>query len=85
MIVKKTNMKTSEFRVKPMRMPLKVPYIWSQGIEKAFTINLIKMEAEDGTIGYGETTTAPDADAQKMVLEKLARSLIGHSVFDYAA
>nr|WP_281172031.1 mandelate racemase/muconate lactonizing enzyme family protein [Leisingera aquimarina] len=42
------------------------------------------MEAEDGTIGYGETTTAPDADGQKLVLQKLARSFVGRSVFDYA-
>jgi len=73
-----------EIRITPMRMPLKVPYIWSQGIEEAFTVNLIEIETDDGAIGYGETTTAPDADAQKIVLEKLARSFIGRSVFDYA-
>ena len=69
-----------EIRITPMRMPLKVPYIWSQGIEEAFTVNLIEIETDDGAIGYGETTTAPDADAQKIVLEKLARSFIGRSV-----
>ena len=80
----KTIMNIKEIRVTPMRMPLKVPYIWSQGIEKEFTINLIEIETEDGTVGYGETTTAPDADAQKIVLEKLARTLIGCSIYDYA-
>jgi len=78
-------MNIKDIRVTPMRLPLKVPYIWSQGVEEAFTINLIEFETEDGVIGYGETTTAPDADAQKIVLDKLARFFVGRSVFDYAA
>lgn len=51
-------------RVTPLRLATKIPYKWSQGEEDAFSVNLIEFEAEDGTIGYGETTTAPDADAQ---------------------
>lgn len=77
-------MNIKEIRITPLRLPLKKPYVWSQGIEHAFTINLIEIEAENGTTGYGETTTAPDATAQKIVLEKLARSFVGKSVFDYA-
>ncbi|MBX2870188.1 MAG: mandelate racemase/muconate lactonizing enzyme family protein [Acidiferrobacterales bacterium] len=77
-------MKITDIRVTPIRLPLKTPYIWSQGVEEAFTVNLIEMEAADGTIGYGETTTAPDANAQKLVIEKLTHHFIGHSVFDYA-
>ena len=78
-------MKITSFRVTSMRLPLKTPYIWSQGVEDAFHVNLIEMGVEDGTIGYGETTTAPDATAQKRVLEKIGRRLIGTSVFDIAA
>ncbi|MEL7543610.1 MAG: mandelate racemase/muconate lactonizing enzyme family protein [Pseudomonadota bacterium] len=78
-------MNISEIRVTPLRMPLKKPYVWSQGVEHAFTVNLIEMHGEDGSVGYGETTTAPDALAQKRVIEKLARSFLGRSVFDYAA
>lgn len=68
----------------PLRLPLKQPYVWSQGVEDAFTVNLVKMTCEDGTVGYGETPAAPDADAQKIVLEKLGRGLVGRSVFDIA-
>jgi len=75
----------TNIRVTPMRLTLRTPYVWSQGVEDAFTVNLIEMEADDGTVGYGETTTAPDADAQKLVLEKLAGSFVGRSVFDHAA
>lgn len=73
-----------DIRITPLRLATKTPYIWAQGVEDAFTVNLIEMEAEDGTIGYGETTTAPDAEAQKIVLQKLARSFVGRSVFDHA-
>jgi L-alanine-DL-glutamate epimerase-like enolase superfamily enzyme len=78
-------MNIKEIRVTPLRLATKLPYVWSQGVEHAFTVNLVEMEAEDGTIGYGETTAAPDADAQKIVLLKLARSYVGRSVYDYTA
>jgi len=73
-----------DIRITPLQLPLKKPYVWAQGVEQAFTVNLVEIEAEDGTIGYGETVTAPDAGAQKIVLEKLAHSFVGQSIFDYA-
>lgn len=78
-------MKIKSFSVTSLRLPLKVPYIWSQGVEDAFHVNLIALEAEDGTVGYGETTTAPDATAQARVLRKIGQRLLGTSVFDIAA
>jgi muconate cycloisomerase len=75
-------MNIKDIRVTPLRLETRVPYVWSQGVETAFTVNLIEIEAEDGTIGYGETTAAPDADAQKIILLKLAKSYVGRSVFD---
>lgn len=77
-------MKIKQLTVTPLHLPLKTPYIWSQGVEDAFFVNLIALEAEDGTIGYGETTTAPDARAQKLVIEKMARHFVGKSIFDFA-
>ena len=38
-------MKIKSFRVTSLRLPLKTPYIWSQGVEEAFHTNLIEMEA----------------------------------------
>lgn len=72
----------TDIRVIPMALPLRTPYVWSQGVEEAFCVNLIEMVGEDGTIGIGETTTAPDAGAQAMILGKLGRHFIGRSVFD---
>ena len=77
-------MKIVAFRVTSLRLALKVPYVWSQGVEEAFHVNLIQLEADDGTKGWGETTTAPDATAQRRVLEKIGRRLVGTSVFDIA-
>lgn len=78
-------MKIKDIRITPLRLETKLPYVWSQGVEYAFTVNLIEIIAEDGTVGFGETTAAPDADAQKIILQKLARSYIGRSVFDISA
>ena len=78
-------MKIKDIRITPLRLETKVPYVWSQGVENAFTVNLIEIEAEDGTIGIGENTAAPDADAQKIILHKLAQSYIGRSAYDVTA
>ncbi|MEQ8442578.1 MAG: mandelate racemase/muconate lactonizing enzyme family protein [Alphaproteobacteria bacterium] len=78
-------MKIKDIRITPLRLETKLPYVWSQGVEYAFSVNLIEIIAEDGTVGFGETTAAPDADAQKIILQKLAGSYIGRSVFDISA
>jgi len=71
-----------DVRVTPLHLPLKTPYVWSQGIEEAFCVNLIELVGEDGQIGLGETTTAPDPAAQAQILRKIGRAFVGRSVFD---
>lgn len=80
---KQSNYIIESINVTPLRLPLKVPYIWSQGIEHAFITNLIEIVSEDGLSGFGETTTAPDASAQKLIIERLAKHFVGKSVFDF--
>ena len=72
----------TEVRVTPMMLPLKTPYVWSQGVEDVFCVNLIELIGEDGSIGVGETTTAPDAGAQAIILRKIGANFVGRSVFD---
>ncbi len=72
----------TDIRVTPLALPLKRPYVWSQGVETRFHVNLVELIGEDGAVGVGETTTAPDAAAQAMVLRKLARHFIGRTVFE---
>jgi len=74
----------TDIRITPMALPLRTPYVWSQGTEAMFCVNLIELVGEDGSIGIGETTTAPDAGAQAMILRKLGQHFIGRSVFDAA-
>ncbi|MFN3210296.1 MAG: mandelate racemase/muconate lactonizing enzyme family protein [Roseovarius sp.] len=75
-------MLVTDIRVTPMALPLKRPYIWSQGVETRFHVNLVELIGEDGATGVGETTTAPDAGAQAIVLRKLGRHFVGRSVFE---
>ena len=75
-------MKITDIRITSLAMPLKTPYVWSQGVESTFFVNLIEMVGEDGSVGIGETTTAPDAGAQAIILRKLSRHFIGRSVFE---
>jgi muconate cycloisomerase len=77
-------MKIAYIRITPLCIPMKIPYKFSFGRKLDATVNLIEFEAENGTIGYGETPTAPDADAQKIVLERMSKHFVGHSVYDYA-
>ncbi|MEL6464118.1 MAG: mandelate racemase/muconate lactonizing enzyme family protein [Pseudomonadota bacterium] len=71
-------------RVTSLMFPLVTPYVWSQGVEDAFCTNLVELVGEDGRVGVGETTTAPDARAQALVLRKIGAAFVGRSVFDAA-
>lgn len=72
----------TDVRITPLMLPLKTPYAWSQGVEDVFCVNLIELVGEDGSIGIGETTTAPDAGAQAIVLRKIGQRFVGRSVFE---
>jgi muconate cycloisomerase len=78
-------MKIAACRATPLRLPLKKPYVWAKGVERAFYTCLIELEAEDGTIGYGETPGYPDPAALAQILDGLGAHLIGHDVFAAAA
>lgn len=77
-------MKIKDIRITSLALPLKTPYVWSQGVEEVFKVNLVELIGEDGRSGVGETTTAPDAAAQALILRKIGQHLIGQSVFDAA-
>lgn len=76
--------KISKVRVRPLVLPLKQPYHWSYGIRESFAVNLIEIEADDGTVGIGECTVAPDQTGTLAILKRLADHLVGHSPHDVA-
>ena len=78
-------MKITEIRTKPLLMSLKQPYVWSQGIRRSAPIVLIEIEADDGTIGYGETVAVPTAAAVDIELRHVSREFMGASPFDVSA
>ncbi|WP_137700170.1 mandelate racemase/muconate lactonizing enzyme family protein [Marimonas lutisalis] len=77
-------MKIKDIRIRPLTLPLAQPYHWTQGVRRAFHVNLIEMELADGTVGLGEATVAPDQAASVLILKRLAQVLLGESVFDAA-
>lgn len=74
--------KISKVRVRPLVLPLKQPYHWSYGIRESFAVNLIEIEADDGTVGVGECTVAPDQTGTLAILKRLAGHLVGQSPYD---
>src|SRR5690606_16977843 len=76
--------KISKVRVRPLVLPLKQPYHWSYGIRESFAVNLIEIEADDGTVGIGECTVAPDQTGTLAILKRLASHLVGQSPYDVA-
>jgi L-alanine-DL-glutamate epimerase-like enolase superfamily enzyme len=76
--------KISNVRVRPLVLPLKQPYHWSYGIRETFAVNLIEIEADDGTVGIGECTVAPDQGGTAAILQRLAGHLVGQSPYDVA-
>lgn len=76
--------KIESVRVRPLVLPLKQPYHWSYGVRESFAVNLIEIEGDDGTVGTGECTVAPDQGGTAAILARLAAHLVGHSPYDVA-
>ena len=77
-------MKIADIRLRPIMLPLRQTYHWSQGVRDSFAVNLIEVVLNDGTVGVGETTVAPDQAGTLQMLRSLAQDFIGESVYDAA-
>ena len=73
----------SDIKVTPLALPLKKPYIWSQGAIENFAVNLIEVTASDGTTGYGECAVGPDQVGTMHILNRLKQGFVGESPFDW--
>ncbi|PRH89711.1 muconate cycloisomerase [Labrys okinawensis] len=76
--------KISQVRIRPLVLPLKLPYHWSYGIRESFAVNLIEIEADNGMVGIGECTVAPDQAGTAAILRRLTSHLVGQSPYDVA-
>ena len=69
----------SDIVITPLALPLKKPYLWSQGVLNHFTVNLVGVIASDGTVGYGECSVGPDQLGTLHILNRLKQGFIGES------
>lgn len=72
----------TEVRIRPLMLPLKQPYHWAYGVRDHFAVNLIEIEADDGSVGYGECTVAPDQAGTAAILRRLTSHLVGRDPHD---
>lgn len=77
-------MKITDVRVTSLRLPLKKPYHWSQGIREDFVVNLLELESDAGLVGIGECTVAPEPTATARILRHVARHVVGLSPWNWA-
>jgi L-alanine-DL-glutamate epimerase-like enolase superfamily enzyme len=73
-----------EVRVTPLALPLRVPYVWARGVRHHFVVALVEVVDEEGRVGIGEATTAPDPHAVTAALRSLGARLVGRSPFEAA-
>ena len=75
----------TDIRVRPLVLPLRCPYHWSQGVRRHFEVNLVEAVCDDGTVGVGECTVAPDQEAMARITGRLGRHFAGGSPHDVDA
>ncbi|MFC3227859.1 mandelate racemase/muconate lactonizing enzyme family protein [Marinibaculum pumilum] len=87
-------MKIAEIEVIPVRMPLKavltLPKGASRSLDEGKRVALVKMTADDGTVGWGESGPSRRWSAETLescvtsLRQYLAPAVIGHDAFDIA-
>ena len=77
-------MKITAVRTKPLLLPLRQPYVWSQGVRENVAVVLIEVESDTGLVGYGEAMTAPNPEAIDSALRQVSPQIIGASPFEVA-
>ena len=87
-------MKIAEIEVIPVRMPLKavltLPKGASRSLDEGKRVALVKMTADDGTVGWGESGPSRRWSAETLescvtsLRKYLAPAVIGHDAFDIA-
>lgn len=75
-------MKITSVTAKAVNIPFKTPYVWSVGGYLGITRVIIKIETDEGIIGYGES---PSWECQNDIMENMAQNLIGLDPFDMEA
>ncbi len=81
-------MRIKEIQAVHVRVPLEVPYVYGRGAMTAFESVIVRMETDDGIVGYGETAPlyrSPTGDAKALaplMNGPIRESLLGCDPFD---
>ncbi|MBL0128773.1 MAG: dipeptide epimerase [Flavobacteriales bacterium] len=80
-------MRTRRFNLYSLRIPLKVPFVTSLGSSDSVESVVLKVETEDGRIGWGECNPFWPINGETVetclaVGKHLAKALLGHEVSD---
>ena len=75
-------MKIKQVTLTPLLMAFKSPYHWSGRIDYGAPVILVKIETDEGLVGYGESTASFPAEATLEMLGNIIPTLIGQSPFD---
>jgi len=67
---------------KPLRIPYRVPYHWSQGVLEAAEVVLVCVHTDEGITGYGECMSTASADPITHLLRAAAPLFVGHRPFE---
>ncbi|MCK5562461.1 MAG: dipeptide epimerase [Thermoplasmata archaeon] len=76
-------MKIDNFEIYPLKIPLKVPFVISAGAQYSYEGVLVKLTADDGTVGWGESSPSERVTGEtpetvaKVLDTKLKPKLIG--------
>lgn len=76
------------FKIYPLKIPLKTPFVISAGAQDSYEGVLVKLTADDGTVGWGESSpservTGETPETVANILEsKLKPKLIGEEALD---
>ncbi|MDL2226182.1 mandelate racemase/muconate lactonizing enzyme family protein [Deltaproteobacteria bacterium OttesenSCG-928-M10] len=75
-------MKIKRVSLTPLFMTFKEAYHWSGRIDYGATVILVKVETDEGLVGYGESTSCFPAEAALGLIGNIIPPVIGQSPFD---
>lgn len=75
-------MKITSLFFRPLALQFKEPYHWADRVDFGAVNVLVKIETDEGLVGYGETTAGRPADAMFSHLRGVAPHFMGQSPHD---
>ncbi len=75
-------MKIVSVELTPILIAYKKPYHWSQGVTQGAELILVAVTADDGLVGYGESSASQSATAIEALLDRMVPFVLDRSPFE---